>query len=278
MGGSNPLARSSRLNAAPSIASDVRYTHPVSEMDWQPRIKPPPSVHELITDDGMPMESNRHVLQMILLRETLEYAWTGRNDFFVGTNMFLYYSTLQTKRNDFRGPDVFVVLGTERRDREAWVIWEEDGKHPDVVIELTSDSTRRYDHGEKKRIYGELIGVPEYFIFDPFQGDLEGYRLDAGKLAYQALLPSSEGRFASERLGLELGPWSGSYSDFPGTWLRWYRPAGSVLLTGREAQAEEARHRAEAERQRAEAEDRARAAEARAVELERRLAELEQRR
>jgi Uma2 family endonuclease len=261
-------------------------------MDWQPRIKPPPSVHELITDDGMPMESNRHVLQMILLRETLEYAWAGRNDFFVGTNMFLYYSTLQTKRNDFRGPDVFVVLGTERRDREAWVIWEEDGKHPDVVIELTSDSTRRYDHGEKKRIYGELIGVPEYFIFDPLRGDLEGYRLDVGKLAYQPLSPSPEGRFVSERLGLEIGPWSGSYSDFPGTWLRWYRPDGSVLLTGREAQAEEARQRAEAERQRAEAErqraeeaerraeaeERARAAEARAAELERRLAEFEQQR
>jgi hypothetical protein len=30
-------------------------------MDWQPRIKPPPSVHELITDDGMPMESNSRV-------------------------------------------------------------------------------------------------------------------------------------------------------------------------------------------------------------------------
>jgi Uma2 family endonuclease len=56
------------------------------------------------------------------------------------------------------------------------VTWEEDGKHPDVVIELTSDSTRRYDHGEKKRIYGELIGVPEYFIFDPLRGDLEVHR------------------------------------------------------------------------------------------------------
>jgi Uma2 family endonuclease len=247
----------------------------VTEMNWQPLIKPPPSVRELITDDGMPMESNRHVLQMIFLREVLEYAWAGRNDFFVGTNMFLYYSTLQTKRNDFRGPDVFVVLGTEHRDREAWVIWEEDGKHPDVVIELTSESTRSYDRGEKKRIYGELIGVPEYFIFDPIRGDLEGYRLNAGKLAYQPLQPSSAGRFDSERLGLELGPWIGSYSDFPGKWLRWYRPDGSLLLTAREAQAEEARLRAEEARLRADAEERARAAEKRATELERRLAELE---
>jgi hypothetical protein len=115
------------------------------------------------------------------------------------------------------------------------------------------------------------IGVPEYFIFDPLRGDLEGYRLDVGKLAYQPLSPSSGGRFVSERLGLELGPWNGSYGDFPGTWLRWYRPDGSVLLTGREAQAEEAQRRAEAE-------ERARAAEARAAELERRLVELEQQR
>ena len=230
-------------------------------MNWQPLIKPPPSVHELITDDGMPMESNRHVLQMILLRETIECAWAGRNDFFVGTNMFLYYSALQTKRNDFRGPDVFVVLGTEHRDREAWVIWEEEGKHPDVVIELTSESTRSYDHGEKKRIYGELVCVPEYFIFDPLRGDLEGYRLNGGQLSYEPLTPSPVGRFDSVRLGLELGLWTGSYNEYPGTWLRWYRPDGSLLLTGREA------HIA--------AEERARVAEARTEELERRLVELE---
>jgi hypothetical protein len=101
--------------------------------------------------------------------------------------------------------------------------------------------------------------VPEYFIFDPLRGDLEGYRLNVGKLAYEALSPSPAGRFGSERLGLELGPWMGSYNDFPGTWLRWHRPDSSLLLTGREAQAEKAQRRAEAE-------ERARTAEARVAE------------
>ena len=58
---------------------------------------------------------------------------------FVGANMFLYFSQTQAKKNDFRGPDVFVVMDTTRRERKSWVVWEEDGRVPDVVIELHVD-------------------------------------------------------------------------------------------------------------------------------------------
>jgi hypothetical protein len=67
--------------------------------------------------------------------------------------MFVYFSQLQVKRNDFRGPDVFVALDVERKERKSWVAWEEGGRLPDVVIELTSDSTRHVDHVDKKRTY-----------------------------------------------------------------------------------------------------------------------------
>ena len=40
--------------------------------------------------------------------------------------MFLYFSKTQAKNNDFRGPDVFVVMNTSRRERKSWVVWEED--------------------------------------------------------------------------------------------------------------------------------------------------------
>jgi Uma2 family endonuclease len=47
------------------------------------------------------------------------------------------------------------------------VAWEEGGQLPDVVIELTSESTAHVDHGEKKRVYAKVWRLPEYFIFDP---------------------------------------------------------------------------------------------------------------
>ena len=219
----------------------------MSDPSWPLSIPRPPSIDELVTDDGEPLESNRHRLQMTLLLETLEFAWGGRNDYFVGGNMFLYYSALQAKKYDFRGPDVFVVLDTERRNRKAWVTWEEDGKHPDLVIELTSDTTRAVDYNDKKRIYGSVLGIPEYFIYDPESGVLDGFRLDVHPYRYVPMPAVASGRLPAERLGLELGPWQGSYQGFRETWLRWFRPDGQLLPIPAEAHAAEAARREEAE-------------------------------
>lgn len=64
------------------------------------------------------MESARHRQQMSLLVDSLEDSWRERDDFYVGGNMFLYFSAAQVRNNDFRGPDVFVVLNTTRRERK----------------------------------------------------------------------------------------------------------------------------------------------------------------
>jgi hypothetical protein len=160
---------------------------------------------------------------------------------------------------------VFVVLGgTERRDRKSWVIWEEDGRHPDVIIELTSESTAGEDRGRKKHVYGALISVPEYFIYDPVSGALEGYRLQSSSRSYVPITgPAPPLRLGCEALGLELGVWQGEYDGFPGAWLRWFLPGGAMLPTREEALAA-------AERERVAAEERAR-------QLAERLATYEQR-
>ena len=74
------------------------------------------------------------------------------------------------RRNDFRGPDFFLVLNTSPHGRNAWVVWAEDGRTPDVVIELVSKSTAANDLGPKKEIYGTQLKVGEYFVFDPESG------------------------------------------------------------------------------------------------------------
>jgi Uma2 family endonuclease len=88
--------------------------------DWQPT--PPPT--DLIFDDGVPLESNRHRIAMNVLIYSLEQAWSDRNDFFTGGNMFIYYSSKQAKsnakNNDFRGPDFFAVLNVDgNRSRQG---------------------------------------------------------------------------------------------------------------------------------------------------------------
>jgi Uma2 family endonuclease len=235
--------------------------------------KPPPSVDELVTDDGEPMETGRHVQQMLLLIDSLNHGWAHRDDFFVGGNMFLYFSALQVKKNDFRGPDVFVVMGTERRERKAWVVWEEDGRVPDVVVELTSPSTEAVDRGEKMRVYGQVLHVPEYVIFDPFAGTLEGWEWDS--TSYRPVPLDRGGRLPSRKTGLTLGTCMSTYLGLELPWLRWFGPDGVVLPTGSESNLASQARAARAEESARQAEERLREERARSEALARRLAELE---
>lgn len=212
---------------------------------------PPPGQDELPCDDGEPMESPKHRAQMNLLCDTLEAHLEGRPDVFVGGNMGLYYSEIQARNNDFRAPDVFVVLDAiEERERKSWVVWQENGRTPDVVIELLSPSTEREDRGRKMQIYAGLK-VAEYYLFDPHDLRLEGYRLEHG--AYVPMARRPDGDLDCRALGLRLGVAPGDHRRLPGPWLRWKQTDGSMLLTGDEL-ADQERSRADQERSRAEQE------------------------
>jgi Uma2 family endonuclease len=243
----------------------------VMEQD-APDVVLPPTQDELPYDDGVPMETERHKLQMDLLIYPLK-PWLNQRPErgYVGGNMFVYFSLEQVRHQDFRGPDVFVVLDVPKRERKSWVVWEE-GKSPDVVIELLSSKTADTDKGKKKIIYQNQLKVIEYFWFDPFNPeDWEGFGLHHGE--YVALVRDDQNRFISERLGLALVRWQGVYEEVETTWLRWATKAGQLLPTSREALEAETQ-RADAETQRAETEaKRAAAAEAELLRLQRLLAE-----
>ncbi len=84
-------------------------------------------------------------------------VWSGCGEteliFFAVGNLTVYDSPRQIKSQDFRGQDFFVVRDTERKPRKSWVVWEEEGKYPKLMIELRSDSTAKVDRGRKKQIY-----------------------------------------------------------------------------------------------------------------------------
>ena len=161
-----------------------------------------PDASQLESDEPE-MESSEHYLQLLLLVTCLEWLWHDRNDFFIGANLTIYFSKQQLKNREFRGPDFFLVKNTEKRHRKSWVVWEEDGKYPDLIIELLSDSTASVDKSLKKELYQERFRTPEYFWFSPESLELAGFRLQNGK--YQPISKGNNGLFWSETLGLFLG-------------------------------------------------------------------------
>jgi Uma2 family endonuclease len=189
----------------------------------------PPRGEDLPCDDGEPMESARHRAQMNLLVDSLEDAWADRGDFFVAGNMALHFSETRALRNDFRAPDVLVVLGTDHRERKRWVVWEEDGRTPDVIIEITSPSTEPVDRGEKMTIYAQLLRVTTYVIYDPFSGRLDAFELDAAHRRYRPIEPDVHGRVAVTPLGLSLGVVHGTRRRVEAAWLRWFDAGGEML-------------------------------------------------
>lgn len=204
---------------------------------------------DLVFDDGEPLETNRHRIAMNVVIDSALSALSERADFFVGGNMFVYYSRTQAMNRDFRGPDFFIALGVNSsRERQGWVVWEEEGRYPDVIIELMSPSTAKVDKGVKKVLYERTFRTADYYVYDPFDPhSLKGWHLDISQ-GYQPLIPSERGWLWCETLGLWLGTWSGCIRREPpsGTcqWLRFYDREENLVLLPEEVAAQE-RQRAE---------------------------------
>ncbi len=171
-----------------------------------------------------PLESYLHLQQLLLLLKCLDWLWRDRTDYFAAGNLTVYYSARQRKSEDFRGPDFFVVLDTEKRPRRSWTVWEEDGKYPNLIVELLSDSTASRDRGEKKRLYQDIFRTPEYFWFDPYSLEFEGFHLVDG--TYQAIVATEQGWRWSQQLGLYLGIHQQQ--------LRFFTSAGQLVPTPEE--------------------------------------------
>ncbi|NER52696.1 MAG: Uma2 family endonuclease [Symploca sp. SIO1A3] len=225
--------------------------------------------------DGSPMaESDPARDYLVYGVEALKLYFQNRKDVYVSGNLWLSYE--QGVPDAVVCPDVFVVFGVENRPRRSYRVWQENGKTPDWVLEITSSSTHRKDEKEKPQTYAQM-GVSEYFQYDP-TGDylkprLKGRRL--GKQGYQILTsePNEKGIlvFPSEVLGLEM-------HLFADGRLRFLNPeSGEYLRTPQESEQERLleQQRAEQERQRAEQEQqRAEQERQRAERLAARLREL----
>lgn len=203
------------------------------------------------------MESDWHVVSLALLDEVVRAHLGEPTDYFCGGNMFLYFSLDQakeiieyvkaeqeTRKPRFKGPDFFLVKGVDgTKPRESWVVWNEGGRYPDLIVEFVSTSTREKDVKRNVRFYEQIFRTPEYFWYDLRKGELKGYRLTQGH--YEEIQPNERGWLWSEQLGAYLGVWEGVYRGRRYPWLRLYDQNGQLVPT-----AEERARQAEAELQR----------------------------
>jgi Uma2 family endonuclease len=247
---------------------------------------------QLPEEDETPLESHYHALQQQLLAEVIHQHFKGRSDYFCGTNMFVYYSLEQAKgiidfvegktdRAPYKGPDLLVVVGIDgTKRRKHWVVWDEDDRFPDLIVEITSPSTKSKDTDDNLKLYAQVFRTREYFWYDEEAGEWMGYRLQGE--SYVPIEVNERGWRWSEVLGGWLGVSELPYRGWRYRWLRLYDVEGRLAPTGEELaaaeralreqerqRAEQAERRIERERRRAEAERQ------RAEQAERRLAELE---
>lgn len=199
-----------------------------------------PDASQLYSDEPE-MESSLHYMQLLLLVTCLDWLWRDKNDYFIGANLTIYFSRQQLRSRDFRGPDFFLVKQTQKRPRNSWVVWEEDGKYPNLIIELLSTSTADTDRNLKKNLYQDRFHTPEYFYFSPDTLEFAGFKLVGSE--YEEITPNINGWRWSQELSLYLGIESGK--------LRYFTNEGSLVPTPEEA-ALQAQLELEQERQRAE--------------------------
>jgi hypothetical protein len=167
------------------------------------------------------------------------------------------------------------VLDVPKGERKCWVTWEE-GKSPDVVVELLSSSTASRDKTEKKEIYQKRLRVPEYFWFDPFNpSDFAGFSM--GSDGYEPIIPDDQNRLVSKQLGLALVQWSGVFGYADTVWCRWATLDGVLLPTEHELAQEAQQQAQEAQQQAKEAQQQAQEALQRAEGAELLLAQEQQR-
>jgi Uma2 family endonuclease len=200
----------------------------------EPSPAPPMPDAELVAEDDQNMESGWHVWCMMLLIDSIEQFFNGRDDFFAGGNQFIYFDLHHARHRNFRGPDFYVVLDVPREPlRQYWCVWEENGRYPNVIVELLSPSTAEMDRTVKKNIYEKTFRTPNYFCFDPSDNRLDGWTLNDDQ--YRALPLDERGWLCCSQLNLWLGPWRGRFKNRTATWLRFYDAEGRVVPTFEEA-------------------------------------------
>jgi len=184
----------------------------------------------------------------------------------IGSNFGLVATV--NKKTVVKAPDWFYVPqvhpiaeGTIRRSYTPNL----DGAPVAIAMEFLSQeeggelSVRSTPPYGKLYFYEQILQVPTYVTFDPYEPSLEVRCLQNRRYVMQEA--DAQKRVWIPELNLFLGIWAGERLKQTANWLRWWDASGNLLLWSSE-QVDQERQRADEERQRAD-QERQRATEAR---------------
>lgn len=138
--------------------------------------------------DGKPMADNTKQFRWIVtIKENLELIFANQPDVFVAGDLLWY--PVEGSRTICQAPDVMVVFGRPKGDspeatlceRGSYKQWTEANINPQVVFEILSPGNRLGEMAKKFQFY-DRYGVEEYYIYDPDDVDLTGWRRKEEKL------------------------------------------------------------------------------------------------
>jgi Uma2 family endonuclease len=198
---------------------------------WDEDEIPRPDVSNLITEDDTPVDNQFSEKQMRLLTESIHASWQPEFPFVAMANVGVYVAL----NRPAIVPDVLVTTHVKPlqdlmdKEHKAYFSWIFDGKVPDVVVEIVSN-TKGGELDNKLRNY-QHMGVTWYAVFDPMHylsdQTLTLFSLEGGKYRRQKSL-------IFESIGLGLILWEGEFEGVSCTWLRWCSKEGQLLATGQE--------------------------------------------
>jgi Uma2 family endonuclease len=199
--------------------------------------------------DGKPMaESTEQYRWIVMIKENLEILFADQPEVFIAADLLWYPVPVSVPPAPSEAPDVMVVFGRPKGMRRSYRQWVEDNKPAQVVFEILSASNKTRLGEEAMDVkfgFYETYGVEEYYIYDPDEFTLQGWRRQGQSLV---AIPQMNG-WVSPRLGVRF-EWQSRQE------LVLYRPDGRRFLSSVELdqRLEQERQRAEQERQRAEQE------------------------
>lgn len=132
----------------------------------------------------VPAPLPRHQIVQHLIAELLRGYGRARGGVVLDSPIDIVFSDY-----DVLQPDVVFF----RRERQGLVNLDAPIRHPpDLCVEVLSASTAATDRGRKMQMFARY-GVPEYWIVDPHERQIEIYRLSGDAYARTALASAGEG-------------------------------------------------------------------------------------
>ncbi len=169
--------------------------------------------------DGKPMAETD--LHRDLLSQSIEVFKTYFPDSYVSGNIFLYYEKDNPRKSI--SPDVLLVVKEKPGRKRVYKTWESASL--DLVIELTSISTKNEDYKSKKEIYSKILKVPNYIIYDPERLILDVFMLKGDH--YEQLEADERSLYYLSHLNIFV-------AQDDKVFLRFFDSYGHLLLTQEE--------------------------------------------